>query len=186
MRTKEFIIFIVIFTVLYIAFFIVFDRVMDNKTKEKRQEYAKNLIKLEQYIKFANFYGIQTIANIETIMQIYTEFCDGKDCIISEKAKSYNLSNLEFVVIILYLEYLNLMNKKIISLEMDSMKKTTFVEQNMIQKYTTYFKDKRDFDFIITNMGKNTLNDLTNINNNLLMPGVRLIDSKLYYVEDYL
>ena len=186
MRTKEFIIFIAIFTVVYIVFFIIFDKLMDKRAAKKRKEYAMSQIKIEQYVKFASFYGIQATATLEVISRVYNDFCDGKDGVISKEASTYNLTNQEFVAVILYLEYLNLINKKIVSFETDSLRRTTFIEQNMIQKYTTYFKDKRDIDFIVTNMGKNALNDLTNMNKQFLMPGVRLIDSKLYYVGDYL
>ncbi|MBQ3297564.1 MAG: hypothetical protein IJG97_02025 [Bacilli bacterium] len=186
MRLKEFIIFIAIFTVVYIIFFIIFDRLKSKKEEKERQEYAMSLIKIEQYVKFASFYGIQATATLEVVLRVYNDFYSGKDCIISKQAKVYNLSNLEFVVIVLYLEYLNLMNKKIISLEKDSMKKITFVEHNMIQKYMAYFQAKRDLNFISTNGGSNALSDLTTMNKFFLMPGIRLIDSKLYYVGDYL
>lgn len=186
MRLKEFIIFIAIFTVVYIIFFVLYDKLMNIKAEKERKEYALSLIKIEQYVKFASFYGIQATATLETILRVFLDFRDGKNCIISKQAKVYNLNNLEFVVIVLYLEYLNLMSKKIISLENDSMKKTTFVEQNMIQKYSSYFQGKRDLEFIINNAGTNTTNDLNTMNKYFLMPGVRLIDSKLYYVGDYL
>lgn len=186
MRTKEFIIFIGIFTVCYIIFFIIFDKLSDIKTKKDAIKKAKSLITLEQYAKFASFYGVQATASIDTIIKIYNEFITCGDCLISEKAKSYGVTNLEFVVIILYIEYLSLINKRMISLEMDSIKKTSFVEQNMVQKYNTYFKEKKDYDSIIETMGNNAANDLATMNDTFLMPGIRLINSKLYYVGDYL
>ena len=186
MRTKEFLIFIIIFTVVYIIFFIVFDKIVSKRELKRVKEHAMSLINIEQYVKFASFYGIQATASLEVILRVYDDFVDGRDCIISQVAKTYNLTNLEFVVVYLYLEYLNLFNKKLISLEMDNMKRTTFVEQNMLQKYTTYFQEKQDLNTIINNMGKTALNDLNIMNNNFLMPGVRLIESKLYYVGDYL
>ena len=186
MRLKEFLIFIGIFTVFYIIFFIVFDKLSIIKTKKEALKKAESLITVEQFNKFAAFYGFQATATLETILNVYKKFGDGRDCIISEEAKLLNLSNIEFVIIFLYLEYLGLINKKMISIEMDSIKKTTFVEQNIMQKYYTYLQDKQDLDTIVHSMGQNALNDLTNMNNNYLMPGVRMIDSKLYYVGDYL
>ncbi len=186
MRMKQFIILIVIFTILYIVFFIVFDKLMAKKDKNDARKKAMSLMSIEQYSKFASFYGIQATASMDIIMKIYDAFMINHNCIISNEAKLYGVSNIEFVIIILYLEYLGLTNKKMISMEMDSIKQTTFVEQNIIQKYNTYFQEKHDFDTIIHNMGKNAVNDLSMMNRYYLMPGVRLIDSKLYYVGDYL
>ena len=186
MRTKEFIIFIVIFTILYIVFFVVYDKLMDKKLKKETRERAKSLIIIDQYIKFASFYGIKATANAETILKIYDFQNLGKDCTISKEAASYNITNLEYVVIVLYLEYLTLINKRIISIDLDLIKHTTFVEQNMMQKYVTYFQNKTSFDDITSVMGKNASNDLTLMDKQFLMPGVRFINSKLYYVGDYL
>ena len=186
MRTKGFILFIVIFTIFYIVFFIMFDKLSTAKAIKQARKHAESLINMEQYAKFANFYGIQATAALEVILRVYDDFNKGKDCIISEVSKVYNLNSLEFVVVILYLEYLNLMSKKLISLEGDSMTRTTFVEQNMLQKYNTYFQEKQDLNTIVGSMGKNALTELSTMDKGFLMPGVRLINSKLYYVGDYL
>ena len=186
MRMKEFIIFLVIFTIAYIVFFIVFDKLSAISTKKKTKKHALSLIKIEEYTKFASFYGIQTTTTINTLISIYEDQMKGKNCVISEKAKLYGLSNIEYVVVVLYLEYLKLMNKKMVSLEMDLIKNTSFQEQNMVQKYNTYFNEKKSYEEIITKMGQTAENDLIMMNKNFLMPGVRLINSKLYYVGDYL
>ena len=186
MRTKEFTLFIIIFTIVYIVFFVVLDKILDKKAIKDARKHAESMINMEQYKKFASFYGLQATASQETILSIYDSFKTGRDCIISTEAQNYNLPNLEFVVVILYLEYLGLIIKKIIALDVDSMKKTTFVEQNMFQKYNTYFQEKTAIDSIIAAMGQNAMNDLSTMDKQFLMPGVRLIDSKLYYVGDYL
>ena len=54
----------------------------------------------------------------------------------------------------------------------------------MIQKYTVHFQNKSDFHSISTSVGGNVSNDLEYMNKHFLMPGVRFIDSKLYYVGD--
>ena len=73
-----------------------------------------------------------------------------------------------------------------ISIELDCMKKTSFVEQNMMQKYNTYFQNKTPLSDIVNAMGKNAITDLNTMNSNFLMPGVRYVNSNLYYVGDYL
>ncbi|MBQ6497308.1 MAG: hypothetical protein IJI58_01170 [Bacilli bacterium] len=186
MRIKEFIIFIGIFTVCYIMFFIVLDKVSNIRTKKSAIKKAKSLMTLEQYAKFASFYGVQATTSIDNLLKAYTELLIGNNWVISEKAKLYNVSNLELVIMVLYIEYLGLINKRMISIEMDSIKKTSFVEQNMVQKYNTYFKEKKDYDSIIEAMGNKAANDLATMNDTFLMPGIRLINSKLYYVGDYL
>lgn len=186
MRMKEFIIFIVIFTIAYIVFFIVFDKLSFKKAKRDARRQVESLVTIEQYNKFASFYGIQPIATIEIILSVYDSIKNNKDCIISREAEAHNLNNLEYVAIVLYLEYLGLIPKRMISIELDSMKKTSFVEQNMMQKYNTYFQNKTPLSEIINAMGNTALNDLNTMNKNFLMPGVRYVNSNLYYVGDYL
>ena len=71
MRTKEFIIFIIIFTIVYIVFFIVYDKLAFKKAKKDARRQAESLITIEQYNKFASFYGIQPIATVDTILRVY-------------------------------------------------------------------------------------------------------------------
>ena len=186
MRTKGFIIFIIIFTIAYIVFFVVYDKLAFKKAKKDARHQVELLITIEQYNKFASFYGIQPVATIDMILKVYDSVKNNKDCTISTEAKNHNLNNLEFVAIVLYLEYLGLIPKKMISIELDCMKKTSFVEQNMMQKYNTYFQNKTPLSDIVNAMGKNAITDLTAMNSNFLMPGVRYVNSNLYYVGDYL
>ena len=186
MRMKEFIIFIIIFTIMYIVFFIVLDKLSAIKLNKDALKRAESLIKIDQYAKFTSFYGIQGTATVEVILKIYEFMRLGKDCIISKEAKKNNLTNAEFVMVVLYLEYLSLISKRIISLDVDYMKKTTYTEQNMIQKYNTYFQNKASFDDISDTIGNQALSDLTYLDHNFLVPGVRFVNSKLYYVGDYL
>ena len=187
MRVKEFLIFIIIFTIVYILFFIIYDKLSLNKSKSKVKKQAKEKISIDSYQTFANFYGITTItASIETILHIYDDLLIDKNITISEEAKKYNLNNIEYVVIVIYLEYLGLIIKKNISLDFDIIKRLTILEQNMIQKYWPYFVNKASLEEITRNLGQNAINDIVIMNNNFLIPGVRLIDSKLFYVGDNL
>ena len=56
----------------------------------------------------------------------------------------------------------------------------------MMQKYNTYFQNKTPLSDIVNAMGKNAITDLNTMNSNFLMPGVRYVNSNLYYVGDYL
>lgn len=187
MRVKEFLIFIIIFTIVYILFFIIYDKLSLKKSKSKVKKQAKEKISIDNYQTFANFYGITTVmASIETMLHIYDDLLIDKNITISEEAKKYNLNNIEYVVIVIYLEYLGLIIKKNISLDFDIIKRLTILEQNMIQKYWPYFVNKASLEEITRNLGQNAINDIVIMNNNFLIPGVRLIDSKLYYVGDNL
>lgn len=186
MRKKEFIIFIIIFTILYIIFFLIYDKVSDNNGKKRLLKMAKSLINMDQYNKFACFYGIRPIAVEDLLIKIYFDYIDDKDCTISIAASSYNISNMEFVVIILYLEFLDLIPRRIISLNNDNIKKITFNDNNMIKKYNDYFKEKKSFDMIASGLGKMISDDLKYIDTYFLVPGVRIVDSVVYYVGDYL
>ena len=187
MRIKEFLMFIIVFTIVYILFFVIYDKLSLNKSKGKIKKQAKEKITIEEYQKFANFYGITTIsASIDTILKIYDTLLLNNDLTISTEAKKYNITNLEYVIIVLYLEYLELIIKKNISLDHDIIKKVSIVEQNMIQKYMPYFIKKASIEEITKSLGPNSINDIFIMNNSFLIPGVRLLDSKLYYVGDYL
>ena len=54
------------------------------------------------------------------------------------------------------------------------------------QKYLEFFNNKCNLGDITNKMGRNSINDIYYINSNYLVPGVRLIDSNIIYVEDYL
>ena len=184
MRLKEFIIFIFIFTVCYIIFFIVFDKISIIRSIKNQKKLAKSLIQINQYLSFAEFYGIDGTVSSEMIFSIFDYLRENYEKSIFTLASSYKVSNYEMVIIILYLEYLKLIPKKSISLDEDDLHNISFVDQGMIQKYTVYFQNKSDFHSISTSVGGNVFNDLAYMDKHFLMPGVRFIDSKLYYVGD--
>ena len=116
-------------------------------------------------------------------MQIYLDY-EEKDYIISKEASFYNISNTEYVMITLYLEYLKLINKKVINLKNDTIKVPSLKEQEIVRKYSIYLLEKKSIETITEAFGNTAQNDLLFLNNSLLMPGVRLIDSVLYYYGD--
>ena len=60
------------------------------------------------------------------------------------------------------------------------------MEKGIISQYNTYFQNKTPLNDIVNAMGKNAITDLNTMNSNFLMPGVRYVNSNLYYVGDYL
>lgn len=183
MRLKQFLLFLGIFTVCYILFFIVYDYIKSLIISKSEIKNARNKINTDSYRNFANFYGIQSTAVKDKIMQIYLDY-EEKDYIISKEASFYNISNIEYVMITLYLEYLKLINKKVINLKNDTIKVPSLKEQEIVRKYSIYLLEKKSIETITEAFGNTAQKDLLFLNNSLLMPGVRLIDSVLYYYGD--
>ena len=186
MRFKEFCIFILIFTVCYIVFFVFFDKLSLMRQNKKLLEKAKSLIQQEKYLLFAKFYGIQGVVSQDVIFRIYSNLRNESGFPLSGTALSYGVSTYEFVIILLYLEYLGLFTRKNISLVDDFVRPVSIMDQNMAQKYYSYFQSKSDYNTIFSSLGNDVLNDLSYLNQNFLIPGVRFLDSKMYYVGDYL
>ena len=149
MRTKEFIRFIIIFTILYIIFFLIYDFFVKKNDKRRLVRLAKKAIKMDDYLKFCSFYAIEGTASLKTILKIYLNYVDNRNCTLSLAASNYDLSNFEFSTIIIYLEYLKLISSRIVSINNNCVKMTTYSEQNLIQTYSKYFDEKKDYNFII-------------------------------------
>ena len=186
MRTKGFIIFIIIFTIVYFISLYIYDKLSVKLNNKKIMENASDLIDMNVFIKFANFYNLQVNVTKEIIVQIYMDVRQTESIKISFLGEKYKISNIEFVVIVLYLEYLKLIKSKNISLDNNFIKDMSYKEQNMVNKYSSYFNDKKDCDFIRQNVVGSSMDELNIISSSYLVPGVRMIDSKLYYVGDYL
>ena len=186
MRLKEFIIFIVIFTVCYIVFFVVFDIIKNKRAMKRQKELAISLIQNNNYLLFANFYGIHGTASNELIFSILNGFHNSNVNTISVLASNYHVSNYEFVVIVLYLEYLKLIPVKNISIVENCLRSMSFADQNIVLRYIHFFDDKKSFNDISSSLGGNVINDLYYIDKQFLVPGVRYNDSKIFYVGDYL
>ena len=167
MRLKQFLIFLVIFTICYILFFVVYDYIMSLIAWKKEQKHARMSVNNDDYRNFARFYGLVPEANKSLIMKIY-----------------YNLSNVEYVVIILYLEYLDLINRETIYLNRDTISIPSFKDEELITKYIVYLHEKKPFEEITALSGLSTKNDLVYLDSVFLIPGVRFINSQLYYYGD--
>ena len=184
MRLKPFLIFLGIFTICYIIFFVILDYIVSVIRNNREIRNVKSLINNGEYRKFANFYGVLPTAMDDDIMQIYINFNDEKDHVISKEAAYYHLSATEYAIIILYLEYLNLLYKEAIYLQKDVIKVPSFKEQELMRKYAVSLHEKRDLEFFKNTYGENAEKDLMSLDSVLLLPGVRFLNTKLYYYGD--
>ena len=184
MRIKEFIIFIFIFTILYILFFVIYDYIHNKILDKKNKDKLNSLINIDKYLIFTRFYGIESNVSKEIIINIYDEIKTLSQFYISFYANKYNITNIELVVIVLYLEYLELLGSKNISIQNNFITKASINEENMIFKYKDSFKNKIDINTMITSFGNNVVDDLVYLDKFFLIPGVRFINSIIYYVGD--
>lgn len=184
MRIKSYLIFLGIFTIGYILFFLIYDIRGNKKLEAKNLEQLNSITNIENYNLFAKFYGIESKATPDVIMAIYNELKNVFNVKISYLSAKFNISSNEIIVILLYLEYFNLINRKSILSENDLIMKTTYKEQDLINKYTDVFNKKLDLTTISSLMGVSAVKDISYLNNKLLIPGVRFINSTLYYLGD--
>lgn len=185
MRLKEFIICLIIFTIIYFGFFILLDLFKDKRAEKKYINNVKKYININYYKKFARFYGIEGSISIDILLSIQKYFTTAIYPIrISQIANRYNISPYELVVCVLFFEYLNIFPKKCFSFEKDIICNLNMIDLNLSNKYNSYLIEKKPFDVIISTVGGNAFNDLVHLNQLFLIPGVRLINNKLYYVGD--
>lgn len=185
MRTKEFIIFILIYTVCYFFFFYIIDKISDERENKKYEKNILKMINIDKYKKFAVFYGIQSNITLDTLTNIYNFYpkCSFP-CQISELANNFGVTPYELIVIILFLEYIEAVSKKVISYQNNLISNPNYLDQKLIDKYSLQFKNKKNINDINNELGANTYNDIYYLNANYLIPGVRFINNQLYYVGD--
>ena len=185
MRLKEFLIAVFIFTIAYILFCYLLDKISDKRTDMKYQKKIKSMINLNNYIKFAKFYGIQSAINLETLLKIQS-ICTTitLPVKISELANKFMITPYELVVCILFFEYLNIISKRTFVYDLDLINNTNTFDLNLISKYNNYFINKKSINEISNEAGYNAINDIFHLNQLFLIPGVRLINNQLYYVGD--
>ena len=99
MRTKGFIIFIIIFTIVYFISLYIYDKLSVKLNNKKIMGNASDLIDMNVFIKFANFYNLQVNVTKEIIVQIYMDVRQTESIKISFLGEKYKISNIEFVVI---------------------------------------------------------------------------------------
>lgn len=183
MRLKEFIIFIIIFTIVYILFFVILDFI--NNKKDDPTKLLRSELNMNNYYNFALFYGIKSNINIEIIINIYILMNNSNNIKISYIANQYKLSNMEVVVIVLYLEYLNYLKEKSINITNDTISTFSPQDKMLFDKYISFFRNKVDYNTIINSSNSASIDELNYINNNFLIEGVRIINNQIYYVGDY-
>ena len=183
MRLKEFIIFIGIFTVGYCLFFILLDAVRNQRDKKKQENRFQEIMNGERFARFAQFYGVSMNLTYEQLNSFYQIILRSTDMSITTVANQYQISPYEMIILILYFEYFHLIDNKSISMKEDMMRPMNSGEQSLAFKYGSFFLDKSDFPKIQSMLGENASSDMNLIQEYFLVPGVRFIDSKLYYVE---
>lgn len=183
MSLKEFIIFIIIFTIVYILFFIIYDKIINKTENKKLNDKAKNSIKLENYIEFSKFYGIESKMTINNLLSIFSDYktIGISDFNLEEIAKKNVCDKYEIAVVISYFEYIGLFKRNTILLTTNSIIENPMVEQTLISKYYTLLSNKSDIETIKKTIGESYYSDLTTINEKFLFPGVRFIDQNIYY-----
>lgn len=186
MRTKEFIIFIIIFTIFYIIFFVLYDKFIKSKNDKLILKLFDSSVDINKYYKFSYFYGINSSLTKDKIFEIYNTCITNSNNRLSFIANKCSLNVNELVIVILYLEYLELLPRKKISIINDYYQTLGYVDQNYILKYSSHFNEKKSFDMLLSIYGNSINNELLYIDSNYLFPGVRIIDSKIYYIGDYL
>lgn len=184
MRLKPFLIFIGIFTICYTLFFIVYDYIVSMIEWKKELRQARMSINQEDYQNFARFYGLVPVANRALLMKIYNEYSDQREHKISLEATHYGLSNVEYVVVILYLEYLRIIDRETVYLNRDVISVPSHKDQELMDRYVVYLYEKKDLETITVALGMGVKNDLTYLDSVFLIPGVRLLNGTLYYYGD--
>jgi len=183
MRIKEFIIFIIIFTILYVSFFVVFDIIRNKKEKEKEANRLDSLFNGDKFLSFLRFYGVEnnSITN-ELLKTIYQDIRMVSNIPISTTSEKYQVSAYEFIVVILYFEYFQLIGRKNVSFESNIIRPIDYMDQQLIMRYGTFFLDKQNYSQIVSVMGMNAVQELDFFEKHFLSPGVRIINSTIYYV----
>lgn len=184
MRLKEFLISVAIFTVIYVLFFIIYDAITLKMLIRKKKKEAYKKIDNNSFPTFALFYGLNATVDKEFIKKVYDKYKIESNMKISEVSQSLNISNNEFVIILLYLEYLELSPERNIFLQADTTTPLTSIDQTLVNKYKYYINAKMDFNSIKEKMGVSTNNDLYYLDSRFIFPGVRIINSVIYYVGD--
>ena len=184
MRFKTFIIFLIIFTIIYFGGFYLYDYFKNKKDVENKEKNDYLAIDLNKYYKFALFYGITSSIDKNTLIAIFNELKETLNTQISILSKKYNISNFEVVAIVKYLEYIGLITTRSINLNEDTVNKISEKEETVIIKYSIQLSNKFNYKTIISNGGFGADKELEQINNYFLIPGVRIIDSTIYYVGD--
>ncbi len=183
MRLKEFIIFIVLFTIAYWLFFFVLDIIHRRNDKKRQEQRFQMIMNGERFLRFAQFYGLNITYSNEQLNSFYQILLKAHEISLSVVSTQLQISVYELIVIILYFEFFPLIDNKSISIQEGIARPFQSGEHALAFKYGAFFLDKYDYEKIHSIIGDNALNDINYIQTYYLSPGVRFVDSKLYYVE---
>ena len=103
---------------------------------------------------------------------------------LSQISAKYNISINELIIVILYLEYKDLIIKRSISKNLDCTSPLTEKEEALVLKYSLLLFNKYDYNSLIKNAGFGAEKELDYMMNKLIIPGIRIENSTIYYVGD--
>ena len=103
---------------------------------------------------------------------------------ISELSQKLNITNNELVIVLLFLEYLEISPVRNINLQGDITTPLTSIDQTLVNKYAFYIDNKNSINTLRQKLGDSVDNDLYYLDSRFLFPGVRVINSVIYYVGD--
>ena len=184
MRLKEFAISIIIFTILYITFFVIFDKIVLKRQIKKEKERVLSLMDEKKYYAFACFYGVQKALSKDLLLNIYNDINRLNSFKISDYSDKYQISPYELIIVILYFEYFQLIERKNIGYQDNIINSADYKDQGLVYKYGTLFLDKLTYSDIINKMGNSASEELSYLQDRFLIPGVRIMNSTIYYVGD--
>lgn len=184
MRLKEFLIGVVIFTIIYIIYFKIYDTINLKLLLKRQKRKAYKKINNNSYNTFALFYGLNSQLSKKEIKNIYDCYKNNMTIKISELSQKLNITNNELVIVLLFLEYLEISPVRNINLQGDITTPLTSIDQTLVNKYAFYIDNKNSINTLRQNLGESVDNDLYYLDSRFLFPGVRVINSVIYYVGD--
>ncbi len=182
MRLKPFIIFLVIFTVLNIVFFIIKDKLEEKKLKKKEEIRILSIMDSKLFHDFSSFYGVSKEISKDILFSIYQDICKLNNYPIENYSMKYQLENFDFIVVLLFFEYYQVIDKRKILLREKLVQTIDYNDQNLLYKYGTFFLEKKSYQEIINELGNEAVNELKYLDEYFLIPGIRIIDSNIHYV----
>ena len=123
-------------------------------------------------------------ATLDIIRNLFNELENNLSITLSEMANKYNISKDELIVIILFLEYKDLIKKRIISQNLDRTTPLTEKEESLILKYSLLFFNKFDYKTILEKAGFGAEQEIQYLMEKKLLPGVKIENNNLIYVGD--
>lgn len=184
MRLKEFIYFIIIFTIIYFLSLYIYDQIKNKKALNKKNEEDKNTIKLEEFNKFAKFYNVIITFQEDVLEKLSIILHSNIEINMQQICNDFNISVDELIVIILYLEYNDLIGKRAIVKNQNCTCQLTEKDESLILKYSLLFFDKFDYETMLQKGGFGSEAEIKYMDNRYLIPGVIIKDSTIYYYGD--